>query len=392
VVEGVAAALRDEAQRIASAHELLLALRDTARWDGPAGEAFADRVRVLPPRLDAVCQRYAGAAAALRSFAAEFREAQREADLATTLRERGALRRDRFGEAVALAESSQDPAELARVPLLRQLMAQGAAEVVEGEERHLRAHERFARADRRCRDALQSLAAGSLADPWAYDAVKGVAAAADALASTAAVAGLVPVWRPVAGAVGLGAAGAGLLTRGAVKVVYGEGTWAGLAGRAALAASGVGAGSLRQASQARGLPSAAHQGPVGFATPGDCLVAGARAHAHRSLPWRRSPEPGGPPHPAHPSPTAPLHRPRSSPLLSPGQRARQVARQVVRRQVAAARVEWQVAARSGDDARAMLLAGWGLRAGAGVATAASQTAAAHERHVAATRRREGTWR
>jgi hypothetical protein len=57
VVEGLAAALRDEAQRVASAQERLLTLRHGARWDSPAGHAFAAELARVPPVLDAVARR-----------------------------------------------------------------------------------------------------------------------------------------------------------------------------------------------------------------------------------------------------------------------------------------------------------------------------------------------
>ena len=133
VIDGLAAALRDEAQRIGSAQDRLLALRSRARWASPAGRAFTAQIRELPPVLSAVAERYAAAAAALGAFASEFREAQSACSLAITLRERGIIRRDRFAEAVAAAEASTSPAELARVATLRELMAQGAGEVLAAE-------------------------------------------------------------------------------------------------------------------------------------------------------------------------------------------------------------------------------------------------------------------
>ena len=123
MVEGLAAALRDEAIRVGAAQTRLGMIRAGSRWDSPAGRAFAARVTELPPVLGAVAERYAGAAAVLRVFAEEFQEAQNACTQAIVLRERGIIRRDRFGEAMAQAELSDSPAEQARLPELRALMA-----------------------------------------------------------------------------------------------------------------------------------------------------------------------------------------------------------------------------------------------------------------------------
>lgn len=267
VIDGLATALRDEAQRIGSAQDRLLALRSRARWASPAGRAFSAQIRELPPVLSTVADRYAAAAAALRAFACEFREAQSECSLAITLRERGILRRDRFAEAVAAAEASTSPAELARVATLSELMAQGAGEVLAAERAYLTAMERFERADARCAGALRALADDRLADTWQYDTIKTAAGLATSAASAASLVALVPVCRPAAGAVATTAGGLGLGLDAMVKVAYDEGEWQPIVEGVVLSAVGLGAGALRQAARARGLPSPLHEGPVGFGSP-----------------------------------------------------------------------------------------------------------------------------
>lgn len=293
VIDGLAAALRDEAQRIGSAQDRLLALRSRARWASPAGRAFSAQIRELPPVLSAVADRYAAAAAALRAFACEFREAQSECSLAITLRERGIIRRDRFAEALAAAEASTSPAELARVATLRELMAQGAGEVLAAERAYLTAMERFERADARCAGALRALADDRLADTWQYDTFKTAAGLATSAASAASLVALVPVCRPAAGAVATTAGGLGLGLDAMVKVAYDEGGWQPIVEGVVLSAVGLGAGSLRHAARARGLPSPLHEGPVGFGSPGRRLAAGTRAHAaaagHSAPPGRLEP-------------------------------------------------------------------------------------------------------
>lgn len=366
VIDGLAAALRDEAQRIGSAQDRLLALRSRARWASPAGRAFSAQIRELPPVLSAVADRYAAAAAALRAFACEFREAQSECSLAITLRERGIIRRDRFAEAVAAAEASTSPAELARVATLRELMAQGAGEVLAAERAYLTAMERFERADARCAGALRTLADDRLADTWQYDTIKTAAGLATSAASAASLVALVPVCRPAAGAVATTAGGLGLGLDAMVKVAYDEGEWRPIVEGVALSAVGLGAGSLRQAARARGLPSPLHEGPVGFGSPGRRLAAGTRAHAAAA---------------GHSAPPGPA---RAEELAGLGPESlRRRAQDALARKVAAAQNDWRVATRNGADARAMLLTAWGLRAGAATYTTGKQVNDAYERAVLA---------
>lgn len=366
VIDGLAAALRDEAQRIGSAQDRLLALRSRARWASPAGRAFSAQIRELPPVLSAVADRYAAAAAALRAFAREFREAQRECSLAITLRERGIIRRDRFAEAVAAAEASTSPAELARVATLRELMAQGAGEVLAAERAYLTAMERFERADARCAGALRALADDRLADTWQYDTIKTAAGLATSAASAASLVALVPVCRPAAGAVATTAGGLGLGLDAMVKVAYDEGEWQPIVEGVVLSAVGLGAGSLRQAARARGLPSPLHEGPVGFGSPGRRLAAGTRAHAAAA---------------GHSAPPGPA---RAEELAGLGPESlRRRAQDALARKVAAAQNDRRVATRNGSDARAMLLTAWGLRAGAATHTTGKQVNDAYERAVLA---------
>lgn len=366
VIDGLAAALRDEAQRIGSAQDRLLALRSRARWASPAGRAFSAQIRELPPVLSAVADRYAAAAAALRAFACEFREAQSECSRAITLRERGIIRRDRFAEAVAAAEASTSPAELARVATLRELMAQGAGEVLAAERAYLTALERFERADARCAGALRTLADDRLADTWQYDAIKTAAGLATSAASAASLVALVPVCRPAAGAVATTVGGLGLGLDAMVKVAYDEGEWRPIVEGVALSAVGLGAASLRQAARARGLPSPLHEGPVGFGSPGRRLAAGTRAHAAAA---------------GHSAPPGPA---RAEELAGLGPESlRRRAQDALARKVAAAQNDWRVATRNGADARAMLLTAWGLRAGAATYTTGKQVNDAYERAVLA---------
>ncbi|SES48754.1 hypothetical protein SAMN05216199_0187 [Pedococcus cremeus] len=378
VVEGFAAGLRAEAQRVASAQERLLALRHGSRWDSPAGRAFAAEVVALPPVLDAVAQRYAGAAAALREFACAFREAQQECNLAITLRERGLLRRDRYLEALGRAETSELPQERARVPELQRLMVEAAGEVLDNERRWCAARKRFDEADRRCSRLLGGLAHDSLTDSLQYDTVKGAARLSDSVSANAACAALVPTWRPVAVAVGATATASGFLLDGVVKVAYDEGQWSTLAEEAALDTVGFATGALRAGALARGL-SGKTQGPVGFSSAGDRLRHGLASEARDGVPWRVRPAPKATT-PPNPPPGAPPGTPpgayRPLPLR---QRVRAAARERAMRPVRAARADWASATRSGADARTMLLTAWGLKGGTTAYTRGKQVNQAWEK-------------
>ena len=374
VVEGLAAALRDEAQRVASAQERLLALRHGSHWDGPAGRAFAAEVAQLPPVLDAVAQRYAGAAAALRAFACVFREAQQECSLAVTLRERGVLRRDRYLEALGVAESSELPHERARVPELQRLMVEAAGEVLENEGRWRAARQRYDEADRRCSRALGGLVHDSLTDSLQYDTVKGAARLADSVGANAAVVALVPPCRPVATAVGATATATGFLLDGVIKVAYDEGEWSTLAEEATLDAAGFATGALKTGALARGL-SGQSKGPVGFGTAGDRLRHGLRSEARDSVPWRVRPAPKATP----PNPLPTELPPGSTQPLPLRRRLQAKATERALRPVRQLGGDWASATRSGADARAMLLTAWGLKAATTTYTTGKQVNDAWEK-------------
>jgi hypothetical protein len=372
VVEGLATALRDEAIRIGSAQARLAMVRSGSRWDSPAGRAFAARVTELPPLLGAVAERYVGAAAVLRVFAAEFREAQDACTRAILLRERGIIRRDRFGEAMAQAELSDAPAEQARVPELRALMVQGAAEVLEQEQLYRRAQERFREADQRCARSLGALLDDALTDSWQYDTVKGTASVARSTAETAGLLALVPGFKPAAGVAASGAAGLGLAADTVLWAAYQEGALEPLVTEAALGMVGVGAGVLRNGARLGAPPSAAHSGPSELLTPRARIAGGMRAQIKQANPWppREVSSPGG----SGGAGAVATGRSHVAPR-SLGDRARRA----VDLRLAAVRGDWNLATRNGADARAMLLTAYGLHAGRTVYDKAPQVTDAFER-------------
>ena len=376
VVEGLAAALRDEAIRVGAAQARLGMIRTGSRWDSPAGRAFAARVTELPPVLGAVAERYAGAATALRVFAAEFREAQNACTQAIVLRERGIIRRDRFGEAMAQAELSDSPAEQARLPELRALMAQGGAEVLEYERQYRRAQERYREADQRCARALGALLDDAITDSWQYNTVAGTATVAHGVADTAGLLGLVPAFKPAAGVAGMGGAGVGLAADAVLRVAYEEGSWQPILEQAALGAVGTSAGALRKASRLGAPPSAAGAGPSEFLTPRARIEGGVRAQLQEANPWppRVPSGPRGPSGPSVPSGPAP-GTPGATATRSPVDWARRAAD----RRLAVVRDDWNLASRNGAEARAMLLTAYGLHAGKTAYEKTPQVTDAYER-------------
>jgi hypothetical protein len=234
-------------------------------------------------------------------------------------------------------------------------MAEGAAEVLDSERRYVAARHRFDEADQRCRRALEALGSDVLTDTWEYNSLKGAAAVGDSIAATAGYVAMIPPCRPVATMVGVNAGAVGTLSHALVKLAYDEGEWAPLLEGGALAMVGFSASSLRAASVARGLPTAAHEGPAGFARPGQRLMAGVKAHGAANDPWKL------PPAVARPTRAAASAADGPRPPLR--QRAREMVRRRADRTLKPFRDDWGVASRNGADARLMLQTAWGLQAG-----------------------------
>ena len=234
--------LTTSARRLAGLAGVLARLRDTATWEGPAGDAFGARLREATPVLDAVAQRLGGAAAPLRSLAVAMEEAQvvigasvrddDEAEHAYAVLEDRAF-------ALVCAGSGEDSPDLM---LVRHLQREQTEVGVVARARHAAAVERFREADRRCARALAALSVDGLADSLPYRALVGAGSVGHGLASLGIVAAAVPWLRPVAAVgegIGLGA-DAGLL------LAYREGDAVALAAGAALGATGAAGGVLRR--------------------------------------------------------------------------------------------------------------------------------------------------
>lgn len=281
-----------EARRMAALRRVLQALRAGEGWDSPAGRAFEERLRAVPPVLDRVAGRYLAGGLALRDFAAALEDAQRQTTAAMGLHREQARARDHWGEQMVLAESSADPVVREQSAGHRARMVAAGEEVFLAERRYLAARDAFAQADRRCAQSLRALAEDGLSDTLAYDALTGVGDLSGRVAFELEPLGAVPVppLRPVQAA----ASGAGVLQTGsdvAVRILYGDGEVdaVGIAGSVAVAALGSGASWLRSSAKAPGVN--------GY---GARLRAGAVLEARQR--FRKTPAPAPPAAPRLPTP------------------------------------------------------------------------------------------
>jgi hypothetical protein len=234
------------AQRLSALAGVLARLRDGAIWDGPAGEAFGERLRATGPVLDAVAARLGGAPPALRSLAAAMEEAQA---LITT----AVLDLDEAEHAYAVLEdhaavlvaagAGEGSAELLVVRHLQieQVEAQGLARA-----RHAAAAERFREADARCAAVLRTVSVDAIADSLPYRVLAGVSSAGHDAAGLGLVATAVPELRPVVEV----AERATVAADAALLVAYGEGDAGQLAVAAGLGVLGAAGGVLRRGATA----------------------------------------------------------------------------------------------------------------------------------------------
>lgn len=240
-VEGKAVQLRVMALRFHRANDVLTVLSTSAEWTGPAGSAFAERVRAMPTLLCSVAERFAQAAGALAEFAPGLRAAQRLCDRAIDDHGDQLRELDRLDAELVRARASGDLSSVDR------LMANRLACVLrihDAERRHAAAVAAFDEADQCCAARLFRASHDALDDSFAYDLATGTARLADGVSMRAGQFWWVPGVGE--GAQGLALAGgvASTLLRSAVKAVYDDGSWKSI---------GVNAGLLSVAPIGRGL-------------------------------------------------------------------------------------------------------------------------------------------
>lgn len=233
-VLAVADALAAGAARLDAVRSVLAGTGPDARWDGEAGRAFGERVGGFPPVLDAVVQRYAGAAAALRTLADVLAEVQRVTTAAVHTSDEAeqvyAVLEDRAYARIAAGAAEGD----ADVSALRRLQTEQMARSRDADLAHAAALGRFGEADRLCAARLRALAEDSLVDSHLYRALATAQDAGTAAAEVGTLGVAIPPLRPVGLVGGVVASGA----QATILLGWGDGDWGAVATGAALAAVG----------------------------------------------------------------------------------------------------------------------------------------------------------
>jgi hypothetical protein len=356
-VRALAAGLRSGAARLAQVNGVLTGIKAGASWDSPAGEAFEAAVHRSPPVVDALIDRYAGAALALMTFADALEVAQQQARASSESHRDASLELRALEELAVTARTDPVAAEAVR---RRQGEAMGRA--MQAERRHARAWDEFRTADRLLARRLRALADDILDDPWHYS----VLATADEGAQE--LAAMPPAARRTSVTAALGATadvvGAG--SRVALLVLYGEGSWKQVGVDAGVRALGVGARGLKAGAVAGSRPTSdldgrtrAHLGEE--LSPRQRLGTGVRDELHRTRPsLARTLDPSGGPS-RMVVPLAALEPMRSTKNLTPGEKAqvwRAHTTAIARRRADEAFLDdWRAATAGGAGAQRMFVAG-----------------------------------
>lgn len=279
-VRALARALRAGAARLAQVNAVLTGIKAGASWDSPAGEAFEAAVHRSPPVVDALVDRYAGAALALLTFADALEAAQHHA-LVASGRHSDALVDLRGLEEQAVAVQA-DPAAAEAV---RRRQGEAMGRVMEAARLHARARDDFRDADRHLARRLRALADDVLDDPWHYSALATADEAAQELAA------MPPAARRTSVTAALGAAAdvVGAVSQVGLLVLYGEGNWKQVGVNVGARSLGAGARALRAGGLA-GSRVTSDLADGGRVHVGDQLstrqrlAAGARDELHRAQP------------------------------------------------------------------------------------------------------------
>lgn len=229
-VRSLAAALTAGAAKLSAINAVLVNIKAGSTWDSPAGELFEQSVRESPPLLDALVDRYAGAAAALRDFAGELGREQASAQRAIEWRSAEYSVYRALDEQMASRMSAGEPWDD-----LLTLQNQVLGNMNQAQRRHADAWQRFDTADRRLAHTLRVLADDILDDSWHYAAVAKVQGVSTSFDDVLNLPGEIPGFGVV---YGLGASKVPLLgqvmtataatrtaSTAALKVFYGEGSW-----------------------------------------------------------------------------------------------------------------------------------------------------------------------
>jgi hypothetical protein len=360
-----------------------LADPDVATWDSPAGRAFGRRCAGVADVVDRVSRRYAVAASAFGALAEALARAQESVGQAQRAHDEAWPEFLTAGDAVALAEASDDPSVRSTAPRLRARMVEAGERVRLAGQRASAAREEYRLADRRCAAVLAGLRRDGLSDSGWYDAVTGSRDLARSVGGVAGPAAAIPFppLQAVAAPVAAVADGVGLAADATLLTVWGDGSWSSVALGTAGAAVGPVAGALKTGAR---VTNAAAQAGAATRVERRALRIGTRQRLAAAV--------GAPSARAYGK--APTPAPRTvawtRPSRHPGTWGRWAADQAEARVRAAVRNRWvddwrAVTGTPGASSR-MLASAWGVEAGGqvlGAADSARDSRAARARERAA---------
>jgi len=226
-LEALAEALSASAARVGDHAHAARSLGRGVTWESPAGAEFATQLAQLAPVLQAVADRYAGAAPELRRLAEALRRAQTAIAAAIEEWHRGddgiVSTQQRLD---AAAMSGVDP-NAPQVVAVREEQRGYVARRQQADAAHTRAWMDYVAADQHCAAALDALALDTIGDPAAYRLLHGIEAVADGISLVGSIpgAGWAAKRFPAVGLPILLAGWASVASRGALLVFYDEGSW-----------------------------------------------------------------------------------------------------------------------------------------------------------------------
>lgn len=361
-VRALARTLGGQGDWLGSLAGILRGLADpsVATWDSPAGAAFGRRCAGVASVLDRVSRRYAVAASAVLGLAEALARAQSAVAGARRAYDEAWPEFLAAGDAVALAESSDDPAVRGTAPRLRVRMVEAGDRVRAAAQQASVAREEHRRADRQCAGVLARLRADGLSDGGWYDAVTATRDVARSVGGVAGPAAAIPFppLQAVAAPVAAVADGVGLVTDATVLAVWGEGSWSSVALGAVGAALGPVAGALKTGARAT---NAAAQAAAATRVERRALRIGTRERLAAAIRAPSARSYGKAPTPATRTVawTLPSRHPRTW--------GRWAADQTEARAQAAVRNrwldDWQVVTGTPGTSTRMLVSAWGVEAG-----------------------------
>ncbi len=240
-VIALAASLEGSAEDLRSILRSARAMSAGSVWDGPAGQAFGERLGELGPVLQRVVDRYLAAAAALRAYAPDLEAAQQRAQAAIEEGDDATAQVQAIEERLSSLAASGQPWEFAeiqaevgrqRLQVGRQLAAEAA---------HAQAWDDVQAADDVCAEALDRAAEDGIADPGLYRLLVSVADWGSQAGQVGPIGLAMPEFAPILTTL----ATAGTIAEAGLLLFYDEGSWSQLGVDAALTGVGFAGKSLK---------------------------------------------------------------------------------------------------------------------------------------------------